>query len=336
MIFKAAILEKINQPLVVGNVESNELEVGQVLVRVVMSGLCGAQLQEKRGEKNNSQYVPHLLGHEGCGIVQGIGPGVTQLKYGDKVIMHWRVGSGIESAYPFYTYKDRVISGGKVTTLSQYTVASQNRLTKVDSNTPDDLCTLLGCGLSTALGVINNDAKIKFGESVLVLGCGGVGISIVMAARSAGAGDIHVYDEFIYKSIFTARYNVIFHTPENASIKSKIDCIVDTTGSTDLVSQYLPILSDRGRVIMICQPREGSLLTIKNPSNLFLGEGQTLCTTQGGKMNPTTDLPRYINFFNTNKIIPSNLVSHIFPLDDINLAIETLKSGKAGRILIRM
>ena len=102
MKFKAAILTEIGKPLVVSEIETTELKVGQVLIKILMSGLCGAQLQELAGLKGNSKFVPHLLGHEGCGIVEEIGPGVTTVKVGDKVVMHWRKGDGIESDFPTY------------------------------------------------------------------------------------------------------------------------------------------------------------------------------------------------------------------------------------------
>jgi len=87
---KAAVLEKINEPLSIKDVQLTELKVGQVLVKILVSGLCGAQLHEIRGHKGNEKFLPHLMGHEGCGIVQEIGEGVTTVKVGDKVVMHWR------------------------------------------------------------------------------------------------------------------------------------------------------------------------------------------------------------------------------------------------------
>ena len=87
---KAAVLEKIDAPLAVRDVELTELKIGQVLVKVLVSGLCGAQLHEIRGHKGNGKFLPHLMGHEGCGIVKEVGPGVTTVKEGDKVVMHWR------------------------------------------------------------------------------------------------------------------------------------------------------------------------------------------------------------------------------------------------------
>ena len=97
---KAAVLEKIDAPLTVRDVELTELKFGQVLVKVLVSGLCGAQLHEIRGHKGNAKFLPHLMGHEGCGIVEEVGLGVTTVKPGDKVVMHWRLGEGMEAPIP--------------------------------------------------------------------------------------------------------------------------------------------------------------------------------------------------------------------------------------------
>ena len=168
---KAAILEKIDHPLVVADVALTEIKFGQVAVKIIVSGVCGAQLQEIAGQKGNAKFVPHLLGHEGCGIVECVGEGVTRVKVGDTVILHWKKGEGIESPFPEYIYDGRKISSGKITTLSEKSIVSENRLTPVPQNIPDEFCALLGCGLSTALGIVNYDANIKFGETVLVIGC---------------------------------------------------------------------------------------------------------------------------------------------------------------------
>jgi Zn-dependent alcohol dehydrogenase len=332
---KAAILEQINFPLVVDNVELTDLKVGQVLVKVLVSGLCGAQLQEIAGLKGNSKFVPHLLGHEGCGIVEEVGPGVSRVKKGDKVIMHWRKGEGIESPFPSYQYKNKIISSGKVTTLSQFSIASENRLTAVSRETPETLCALLGCGLSTALGVVNYDANIKFGETVLVIGCGGVGLNVILGAKLAGAGSIYGFDRTEEKTIFINNFKGI-PVFNFSDIKEKIDCIIDTTGLLDVVSESLPLLSSRGRVILVSQPKENNALVIKNPSNLFSVSGQTIKTTQGGGVNPTEDFLRYINLYKYNSLPFEKLITNVFDLDNINNAIETLRSGKAGRILIKI
>ena len=115
---KAAVLEKLNYPLAIREIFPTQLLPGQVYVKVLASGLCGAQLHEIRGHKGNGKFLPHLMGHEGCGIVKEVGPGVTTVKEGDKVVMHWRPGEGMESPFPNYILDGKTISSGKVTTLS--------------------------------------------------------------------------------------------------------------------------------------------------------------------------------------------------------------------------
>lgn len=144
---KAAILEEIDAPLTIKEVELTDLKVGQVLVKVLVSGLCGAQLHEIRGHKGNAKFLPHLMGHEGCGIVEEVGPGVTTVQKGDKVVMHWRPGSGIEAPFPNYVLDGKTISSGKVTTLSEYSIVSENRVTRVPADTPSTLAAMLGCSM---------------------------------------------------------------------------------------------------------------------------------------------------------------------------------------------
>ena len=152
MIMRAAILEKLNSPLTIREVELTPLKVGQVLVRILVSGLCGAQLHEIRGHKGNAKFLPHLMGHEGCGIVESIGSGVTTVSPGDKVVMHWRPSTGIEAPFPEYILNGKKISSGKVTTLSEYSIVSENRLTVVPRESAVNFWALLGCGLCSAVG----------------------------------------------------------------------------------------------------------------------------------------------------------------------------------------
>ena len=144
---KAAILAEVNMPLLVENVRlPARVEYGQVWVRVLVSGICGAQLQEIAGLKGNVEHMPHLLGHEGCGIVEEVGLGVARVKPGDKVVCHWRKAAGIDAPFPWYGWDGEggVVGGGKVTTLSEKSVVSENRLTPVPADTPPELCALLG------------------------------------------------------------------------------------------------------------------------------------------------------------------------------------------------
>jgi len=341
MIFKAAILTEINKPLVVSDIETTDLKFGQVLVKILVSGICGAQLQEISGLKGNEKFLPHLLGHEGCGIVEKIGIGVTKVKVGDKVVMHWRKNEGVESDFPNYIYNGSKISSGKVTTLSEYSIVSENRLTSVPMDTPDELCALLGCGMTTALGVINNEANVKFGESVMIVGCGGVGLNLIQGAKLASAFPIYGLDisndkKIMCESLGITKFVNVLNEDINLTIKEKFDVIIDTTGNPNTIRDTINFLSNNGRYILVGQPKPNQELNILNANNLFEGNGKTIKATQGGKTNPSEDIPRYIKLFNSGNLNIKNIITHYFEFSEINKAFELLKSGKAGRIIVKI
>src|SRR6266496_257532 len=196
---RAAILETLNQPLIVDAVEIPPLEVGQVLVEVRVSGICGAQLNEIQGVKGQDKFLPHLLGHEGGGVVLDIGPGVTQVKKGDHVVMHWRKGVGIQSKAPQYRWNGRTVNAGWVTTFNECAIVSENRLTPIPKDVPFEIAALMGCAVTTALGLINNLAQLKIGQSIAVLGCGGVGLNVVQGAAMVSADPIIAVDLYDHK-----------------------------------------------------------------------------------------------------------------------------------------
>src|SRR6266446_4663788 len=116
----AAILVKQRQPLVVDEVELPSLSLGQVLVQLKTSRICGSQIGEIDGVKGPDRFLPHLLGHEGGGIVREVGPEVNKVKTGDRVVLHWRPGLGVESRAPVYSWNGRRCNAGCVTTFNQF------------------------------------------------------------------------------------------------------------------------------------------------------------------------------------------------------------------------
>jgi len=333
---KAAVLEKIDSPLAIRDVELTELKVGQVLVKILVSGLCGAQLHEIRGHKGNAKFLPHLMGHEGCGIVEEVGPGVTTVKVGDKVVMHWRPGTGIEAPFPSYVLDGKSMSSGKVTTLSEYSIVSENRLTTVPQDTPEDLCAILGCALTTAMGIIDNEVDLKFGESVAVVGCGGVGLNLIQAAALKSACPIYAIDNNVTKRDLCFTAGASLFTNSVANLDEKVDVIIDTTGIPEVISECVSKLSGKGRMILVGQPAPGRGVEVMNAVNLFSGMGQTIKATQGGKTNPAEDIPRYVRMHQEGILDVKQFVTHRFKLDQVNEAFDLLKSGDAGRIIIEI
>src|SRR6516165_2558840 len=203
---KAAVLVSQNSALEIYDIEVPKLDVGQVLVRVEYSGICGKQIDEITGRQGDDQYIPHLLGHEGGGEVVEIGPGVTKVKPGNRVVMHWVRGSGIDARPPRFNHQGQVLSAGWVTTFSDYTIASENRLTPMPQAARGDVLALLGCAVTTGLGIVFHNARLLPGQSIAVFGVGGVGLNVVQGADLVNAYPIVALDRSDAKLEFARKF----------------------------------------------------------------------------------------------------------------------------------
>src|SRR5215831_738952 len=197
---KAAILAESKKPLIIDEFALPEaLDVGQVLVKIHYSTICGAQINEIDAVKGPDKFLPHLLGHEASGTVVEIGPGVTTAKAGDPVVLHWRPSKGIQCQPPAYRWRGEKLNAGWVTTFNEYAVISENRMTPIPADYDLKIAPLLGCAVTTAAGVVNNDAHLKIGESVVIFGVGGVGLNVVQFASLAGGHPIVAVDLLDHK-----------------------------------------------------------------------------------------------------------------------------------------
>jgi Zn-dependent alcohol dehydrogenase len=284
------------------------------------------------------------LGHEGCGIVQEIGPGVTNVQIGQKVVMHWRPGKGIDSQFPKYAYGEKVFTSGKVTTFSEFSIVSENRLTPVPEDTPPELAALLGCGMTTAFGVVTNESGIKFGESIAVVGCGGVGLNLLQAAQMASATPIIAIDINDNKSELAKNNGASYFVNSQSDMKELdfvtdnlgIDIIIDTTGNSELIGKLIPKLSNSGRFVLVSQGGPSQKISFLGDSNFFGDKGKHIWSTQGGRTDPTQDIQRYLKLYKAGYLTYEKMITHRFELNSINEALDTLRSGEAGRIMIQV
>lgn len=351
---KAAILTTLNAPLTVADIDpewtmfdgngEGALRFGQVRVQMSASGICGAQLQEIGGHKGNGSFLPHLLGHEGAGRVTHIGPGVDRDLLNRKVVCHWRPAfHRREGMLPRYTLQGKSIGAGPVTTLCAHPIISENRVTPVDDDVPDELCALLGCGLSTALGTMEMEANLRMGESVLIVGAGGLGLNLVQAARVKGAATIVAMDIVDEKEepcmklgatkYINCRKESIRDAMHMLGLKS-FDVIVDTTGSVEALESTIPLTN--GRYILVGQPKPGEDVRLIGAANMFFGEGKMIKATQGGKFDPMRDIPRYVALWRSGALDIQTMITHRIPLQDINAGIDMVRAGQAGRVLVEM
>ena len=342
---KAAILTEQRKPLVVDEITMPKiLAYGQVFVKIHYSGICGSQIGEIDGVKGEDKYLPHLLGHEGSGTVLKIGEGVKSVKEGDTVILHWRKGDGIESSTPIYSYKGVQVNAGWVTTFNNYSVVSENRITKVDNELDLVTAPLLGCALTTGFGVIQNDADLNIGDSIVIFGSGGIGLSMIQAAKLRGAYPIIAIDQFDGRLSLSKDHGadfIINSTTENdikstisALTKDNLDVFIDNTGVPEIMELGYELINKCGRLILVGVPRYDEKLSLHT---LPLHFGKVITGSEGGSSSPTLDIPKFSNLIKSSQLIIQNQVTKICNLIDINDAISDMKSGRAnGRIIIEL
>ncbi len=343
MRINAAILVQQQAALELVEIETPErLRFGQVLVQVHYSGICGSQINEIDGTKGPDRFLPHLLGHEGCATVLETGEGVTSVKRADKVVMHWRPGRGIQSETPTYRWNGKTVNAGWVTTFNNYAIVSENRLTPIPSDFDSRLAPLLGCAVTTAIGVINNNAQVKVGQSVVVFGVGGVGLCIVQAAHMVSAYPIVAVDIAPSKLDMAERFGAshCVNSKTTADLDKAIrdivgpsgtDVIVETTGNPRVIETAYELTQPKGRTILVGVPRKGDNISIYS---LPLHFKKVLTGSEGGEAIPHEDIPRYVRLIQAGRFNLDGLITHEFKLEEINEAIASVRSGEAGRVVI--
>lgn len=342
---KAAILVEQRKPLVVDEVELPQaLDVGQVLVKVHYSGICGSQLGEIDGAKGEDKFLPHLLGHEASATVLETGPGVKHVKAGDTVVLHWRKGLGIEGAPPSYRWQGRKLNAGWIATFNEYAIVAENRMTAIPAGSDLEVAALFGCAVTTGFGVVENNAKVRIGESVVVFGAGGVGLNIVQAAALVGAYPVVAVDLFdnrlaLAKDVGATHLINAKSQDAAAEITAIVgaqgaDVFIDNTGQPAIIELGYRLTKPQGRVTLVGVPRKGNNISVYS---LPLHFGKGLSGSHGGEAIPHEDIPRYQGLFDAGRIRLRELLTERLPLGEINTAIDNMRSGKtSGRCLIRM
>ena len=339
---RAAILAESRKPLIVDEIAlPEELGVGQALVKVLHTSICGAQLNEIAAAKGPDKFLPHLLGHEASGRVVEVGPGVTNVKPGDTVVLHWRPSQGIQCAPPAYRWRGAKLNAGWITTFNEYAVVSENRMTVIPVDFDLKTAPLLGCAVTTAAGVINNDAKVKIGESVVIFGVGGVGLNLVQFAALAGANPIVAVDlldnklEMASKRGATHCVNAKTGNPE-AEIRDIVgakgpDKVVETTGVKSVIEMAYDLTHPDGTCVLVGVPNEK--VTIYT---LPIHFNKVLTGSHGGDAVPHVDIPRIIRLVKAGRLSFDGIITHEFALDEINAALDLVRSGTAGRVLLNV
>jgi S-(hydroxymethyl)glutathione dehydrogenase/alcohol dehydrogenase len=264
------------------------------------------------------------------------------VKAGDTVVLHWRPSQGIQSTTPNYCWKGAKLNAGWVTTFNDYAVVSENRMTVISPDYDLKIAPLLGCAVTTAVGVINNDAKVKIGESVAVYGAGGVGLNIVQFAAVAGAYPIIAIDLLDNKLEMAKALGAthVINAATTADVPAAIraiagakgpDKVIETTGARSVIEQSYDITHPDGICVLVGVPSEK--VTI---DSLPIHFNKVLTGSHGGDAHPHIDIPRILKLDAAGRISFDGLITHEFTLDRINEALDVVRSGNAGRVLLNI
>ena len=340
---KAAVLKHLNEDLEICELDVPVLTKGQVLVKILFSGVCRSQLMEVRGARGDDPWLPHLLGHEGSGIVMAVGDGVIKVKPGDEVILGWVKADGLDAPGAQYTQGDQIINSGRVTTFCNYSVVSESRVVKKPAKLAFDEAVLFGCALPTGAGMAINEINPSMDESVVILGLGGIGISALMALKAKRIEKIIVAD-ISDKKLNMARDLGVQHcfNVEHGNFEKNINAItcggadycIESAGRVSTIELGFSIIKKGGgKLVFASHPPEGENVSLA-PHELI--SGKQIKGSWGGAVRPDDDIPKIFNLFNTASISLKPLITKRYKLDQINEAINDLEEMRVFRPLIVM
>lgn len=372
MKIRAAVLEEIGRsgpyvdtkPLTVCEVDLAPPQVGEVLVRVAAAGLCHSDLSVINGDR--PRPVPMVLGHEGAGVVEEVGEGVTDLVPGDHVIFVFVPSCGhcgpCQSGRPALCEpgaasngKGELLGGGSrlsrngervahmigVSSFATHAVLSRRSLVKIDREVPLTIAALMGCAVLTGAGAVFNMGAVEPGGTTAVVGLGGVGLAAVLGAVAAGAETIIAVDTLDSK-LELARSLGATHTfsatdPELiAKVKDctcgGVDAALEFAGSARALEGAFSMTRRGGTTISAGLTNPKAVLNI-SPLTL-VGEERTLRGSYLGSGVPSRDIPRFLGLHRRGRLPVEKLMTHRITLDDVNEGFDRLHAGEAIRQVI--
>jgi len=344
---KAAILYELNAPLVVEDIDIPAPGYGQVLIKLVASGMCHSQLSEIQGRqaiRGTDPYLPHTLGHEGAGVIEAIGPGVTRVAVGDHVLLYPSVGAGINAQMPTYYHGKQRINAGAANSFMECTLASENHVIKIRDDMPFDKASVLGCAVATGAGTVINVAKVEHGSTVVVFGAGGIGLCSIQAAGLMNAArviavDIHEHklklaQTFGATHAINARNQDPVAAIEDLTDGKGADYVIEAAGTKETMEQAFASVRRFGGLAVIMGNIPFQHTISINPFELIAGK--RIVGSWIGETIPERDFPYYIDLYLTGKLKLDELITHRFRLEDINDAFHALEKGEVGRAIIEL
>ena len=364
---RAAVAWGPGQPLSVEEVDLMPPQKGEVLVRIVAIGVCHTDAYTLSGKDPEGKF-PAILGHEGGGIVEALGEGVTSVSIGDHVIPLYTPECGeckfCKSGKTNLCQAIRVTQGqglmpdgttrfskdGKpiyhymgTSTFSEYTVVPEISLAKISKKAPLEKVCLLGCGVTTGMGAVANTAKVKAGDTVAIFGLGGIGLAVIIGAVKANAGRIIVIDTNPAKFEVALQLGATDIVNPEEHTRPIQDVIIEmSNGGVDFSFECIGNINVMRSALECCHKGWGESVIIG-----VAGAGEEICTrpfqlvtgrvwrgSAFGGVKGRTELPGYVQRYLDGEYELDTFITHTFGLDDINKAFDLMHAGESIRTII--
>lgn len=356
---KVAVAYDVAEPLVVEDLPTPAIGPRDVLVRLSASGICHTDLTVMRGLSNLP--LPIVPGHEGCGVVEAVGAEVRRARVGDRVLSsvspacgscwwclngmsnHCDLGPEVLAAKRFELPDGRgataVCGCG---TFAEAMVVHEASVVPVQTDLVDEQLALLGCGVTTGLGAALNTAEVRPGSSVAVIGCGGVGQSVVQGARIAGAATIIAIDPAPGRrqaSLDLGATHALDPTAGDPLDEVRAltdgrgaDYTFEAVGRPELIVQAFDMARAAGTVTVVGMPTKDDLITL--PALRAVFSGKRLAGSKVGGAQILRDFPRFVRLAESGRLDLGSLVSRRISLDEVNEGIDLLERAEGVRTVI--
>ena len=363
---RAAVLEASEKPLVIADdVEIEAPRAGEVLVRVAHCGVCHSDLSLVNG--TYPFMAPTVLGHEAAGIVEEIGPGITTLAPGDKVVLspvpvcnncYWcargeygccvsaisiSTGTFLDGRTPLSRQGLPVLRGVGLGGFAEYVITTETGAIKVDPDTPLDVACVIGCAVQTGVGAVLNTARVPEGATVLVAGAGGIGIAIVQGARIAGASRVIVSDPLAARRDNAANFgatDVIDPTSQNVVGAVQhltggigVDYAFDAVGAGAVIESCIWSTRNGGTTVLVGAGGIDQSVTLAPPVMFTLSERKLMGCLLGSS-NGRRDIPKLLALWRAGRLDLEGMITMRRPLAEINEAMADMTAGRGLRTVL--
>jgi NDMA-dependent alcohol dehydrogenase len=363
---KAAVCTGIDHPLEVVDVDLDAPKAGEVRVRMGASGVCHSDLSVVNGTLLSP--LPSVLGHEGAGVVEEVGADVASVKPGDHVVLSFVPQCGVcyfcthDAAEMCETGFLAMVSGGQLDmtprfgragaplhqmsglgTFAEELVCPEISTVKIDADIPLTSAALIGCGVLTGFGAAANTADIEPGDTVAVIGCGGVGLNVIQGAKHQGAERIIAVDQFDSKlklaeafgatDLVNAKDTDAVAQVAELTANRGVDVAFEVIGLKTTVQQALSMARRGGQAIIVGVPKMEQTMEIPIAMELLVNEKQVRGSWYGSSA-VQRDVPRLIELYKAGTLKLDELVSRTIDLAGINDAFKAMEAGEVARSVV--